>query len=360
MRTWIVAAALLVPAGGGVAQSARNAMIYVGTYDDAITIIDEATGAASGRIPLRTGIPRTMILSANRSHFYVTDASYENVEVVDIATRTTLDVFSLSRGNRKVRIWGTAVDPKEQYGVFLVKTYWKLPDRFDVSGPSLVKVDLKTHEVTDTIPWPDGREQDGMRMLFSPDGKLLYLFADDIVVLDTSTFEEIDRWRYSESLDPGMGRFEFGFPEHPYEDRGTYTGLFTLRDSVQNRQIMGIARVRLSDRQVDFSPLGPAQTIQLALAPGGQKAYGVHSEVGNWQLWTFDLEGKRVVNHAEFRGRPRMRLITSSDGNQLYIYLAGNTIDVYDAASYRYLKTITLNGDTTTDLFVLPRSKTGD
>ena len=85
-------------------------------------------------------------------------------------------------------------------------------------------------------------------------------------------------------------------------------------------------------------------------------AYGVHSEVGDWQLWTFDLEGRRVVRRERFAGRPRMAMITSSDGAQLYIYQAGNTIDVYDAASYRHLRTITLDADTTTPLFVLPRN----
>jgi hypothetical protein len=38
----------------------------------------------------------------------------------------------------------------------------------------------------------------------------------------------------------------------------------------------------------------------------------------------------------------------------LYIFVAGNTIDLYDAETYQYLRTITLEGDMTTDLFVLP------
>ena len=38
----------------------------------------------------------------------------------------------------------------------------------------------------------------------------------------------------------------------------------------------------------------------------------------------------------------------------LYIYVAGNTIDLYDAETYQYLRTITLDGDQTTELFVLP------
>jgi hypothetical protein len=49
-----------------------------------------------------------------------------------------------------------------------------------------------------------------------------------------------------------------------------------------------------------------------------------------------------------------MALKTSSNGKILYIYQAGNTIDLYDAETYQYLRTITLDGDMTTDLYVFP------
>jgi DNA-binding beta-propeller fold protein YncE len=338
------------------AAQSRNALMYIGTYDNAITVVDEASGRAAGRITLKTGIPRTMTLSQDRSRFYVVDISYENVEVVDIASRTTLDTFTLSKGNEKVRIAGQAIDPLDRYGVFVATSYRKLADRFEVSEPMLLKVDLKTHQVTDTIKWPGGQVLQNPRMIFSPDGGLLYFFSDAIIVLETTGFTEVDRWDYEEALDPGLGPFNFGFPTQMYEQPGVFTGLFTLADPVQRRRILGIARVRLAERDVEFFTLGPVETFSLAVAPGGRMAYGVHSEVGDWQLWTFDLEGKRVVRRERFDGRPRMAMITSSDGAQLYIYQAGNTIDVYDAATYRHLRTITLDADTTTNLFVLPRN----
>jgi hypothetical protein len=49
-----------------------------------------------------------------------------------------------------------------------------------------------------------------------------------------------------------------------------------------------------------------------------------------------------------------MSLKTSSNGQVLYIYNAGNTIDLYDASNYQYMRTITLDGDATSDLFVVP------
>ena len=49
-----------------------------------------------------------------------------------------------------------------------------------------------------------------------------------------------------------------------------------------------------------------------------------------------------------------MALRTSSNGKVLYIYQAGNTIDMYEASTYKYLRTLTLDADTTTELFVVP------
>ena len=49
-----------------------------------------------------------------------------------------------------------------------------------------------------------------------------------------------------------------------------------------------------------------------------------------------------------------MALRASTNGKLLYIYQAGNTIDVYDAATYKYLRTISLDADMTTGLYVVP------
>jgi hypothetical protein len=339
------------------ATNGGDALIFVGTYNKSIHVIDEGTEQVVEQIPLRTGIPRSMTLNAERSRFYVLDTTYENVEVVDIAERRTLYTFSLSKAGEQVRIWGFNVEPQERYAVLLAKSYRKLPDRYEVSGPMLLRYDLREHAVTDTIQWPQGREQEGVGIVFSPDGENLYFFGDSaIIVLETERFTEVDRWDYGTSLDQGMGRFEFGFPAQPYDDRGFHTGLFRYTDPVQNRRMMGVARVNLSERQVDFFPLGPSEGVSFTLAPGGQRAFGLRQEVGNYEFYTFDLVNRRISDRVRFAGRPRMGLMTSSNGNHLYIFIAGNTIDVYDSTTFRYLRTIELDADTTTGLFVLPKS----
>jgi len=125
---------------------------------------------------------------------------------------------------------------------------------------------------------------------------------------------------------------------------------------VQNRRIMGIARVNLVGKSLDFWPIGPSRPVSFSLSPDRKRAYGLLQEIGHYEFWTFDLEHHKVGPRTEFPGRPRMALRTSSNGKVLYIYQAGNTIDLYDAATYKYLRTITLDADMTTELIVVPQA----
>jgi hypothetical protein len=47
-------------------RSGGDGILYIGTYAKSIAMVDEATGESLGRIPLQTGIPRSLTLSENR------------------------------------------------------------------------------------------------------------------------------------------------------------------------------------------------------------------------------------------------------------------------------------------------------
>ena len=53
-----------------------------------------------------------------------------------------------------------------------------------------------------------------------------------------------------------------------------------------------------------------------------------------------------------------MSMKTSSNGKVLYIYNAGATIDLYDAATFSFISAIQLPGDATTEMFVFPAAST--
>jgi hypothetical protein len=214
--------------------------------------------------------------------------------------------------------------------------------------------------VTRTIPWPDNTERDNANLLFSPDGKLLYFLGTEILIFETTNFTEVGRWNLS-SLETGLGQVSlsfngFGGVDTVHDEPGFLTTTMTVEDPVQNRRLMGVARVNLNAKTLDFYTIGPAGGVNFALSPDGKKAFGVESEIGRYQLWTFDLQGRRVTKRQEFAGRPRMSLKTSTNGEVLYIYNAGETIDLYSAANYELLSTIHLPGDVSTGLLVLPKS----
>lgn len=331
-----------------------DAKLYVGTYKN-ILVIDEATSRVEHEIEVRNGIPATMVLSASGEHFYVLNTLYETIEVIDLATRSTIGQLTLSSGNRKVRIWGYNVDPQERYAVLAVKAYTKRPDRFEVSEPMLLRYDLQQNAVVDTIPWPRGVPSGRTRILFSRDGESLYLFANEVVVLETENFTEVERWPYEDALGADVGRFSYGFPDQPYEEPGYFTGLFRTTDPSQNRALMGVARVNLDEREVEFRALGPSENVTFSLAPGGARAYGIYRNLGNSYFWTFDLQGNRVIPGERFPGWNRMLMMTSSNGKVLYVYNAGNTIDLYEAETQRFIRRIDLDYDILTGLFfVLP------
>jgi hypothetical protein len=231
----------------------------------------------------------------------------------------------------------------------------KLVDRFEIGSPTLVQYDLREHKIVRTIPWPNGEERQFANIMFSPDGKLMYLFTDqDVLIYETNTFTQVDKWELSRPIEEGFGRLEFGSRDVLNDDPGFYTGLFNVSDPVQHRRMMGIGRVNLAAKTVDFYTLGPSNPVSFTMAPGRKVGYGLYEDIGRYEFWKFDLENRKLAGRTEFKGRPRMGLKTSSNGKVLYIYVAGNTIDLYDAESYQYLRTITLDGDMTTDLFVFP------
>jgi DNA-binding beta-propeller fold protein YncE len=330
-----------------------NGVLYVGTYAKNILVLDEATMQVRDTIKSGIGIPG-LSLSFDKKHLYLSDPASEKVEIIDIASKKSLATFTLSNDSTKVRMWGFSLDPRERFAVLVVKAYTKHRDRYEVSKPTLLRYDLAKKAVTDTIPWPKGEEREGAQIIFSPNGDLMYFFTqDDVLIYDSNTLKQVDRWDLSRTLfEEGMGRIGFGFPNDIYEEPGFYTGLFRITDPVNHRTMMGVARMDLANRQVDYYQLGPSVAVSFRLAPGRTRAYGIHNEVGNYQFWTFDLAGRRVESKVEFKGRPRMGLVVSSNGNELYITTAGSTIDRYEVGTFRHLGTVNLGADMTNVILI--------
>jgi DNA-binding beta-propeller fold protein YncE len=342
-----------------------NGTLYIGAWPNKIFIIDEATQKVTGAMEMTTGVPHGGVLSSDGKRFYMTNADNEHVEILDLATRKSVDNFTLSEGRKRVMVSSLTPDPLHQFVVMLTRAREKLIDRWEISPATLIVYDLATHKVRETIPWPKDEERTNVSLMMSPDGKLLYFFAgQEVLIYSTTTWKQVDTWALGLPTEQGLGaRFDFGSRETIYEEPGFYTSLFTVQDPVQNKRLMGIARVNLNAKTVQFWPIGPARSVGFAMTPDRKRAYGLASATGDsvtakqaYEFWTFDLENHKVISKIEFAGRSRMSLRPSSNGKVLYVYAAGNTIDLYEAATGKYLQTTTFDGDSVVGsaLYVIP------
>ena len=223
---------------------------------------------------------------------------------------------------------------------------------------------MKDHKVVQTVPWTADPEPQYfyLNLRFSPDGKFLFAFSDDILVFDTTTLKVVDTWNLSLPNERGLGRFDLGSIDETNDDPGYFTGLLTMEEPVENRRLLVVARINLARRNLEYFPIGPAPDHgRVSFALGGDRMHGyvLVQDIGHNELWTVDMAARRVVGQVPFGGRPRMALRSSSNGKILYIYEAGNTIDLYEASGFKYLRTITLEADMPYDSFhvVPPRGQ---
>jgi hypothetical protein len=239
-------------------------------------------------------------------------------------------------------------------------------DRFEVNPPEFVTIDLAARKITKMVPFPkDESVPNSYRrsMKVSPDGKLLYLFGDNIQVYSTADFKPVKTIELSKTTDPTTEGLSLSPIEDPNEPLGKVTGIFETSDPYVHRKIFGIADVDLSSMSYDLTPVGPAEATMLPMmvTPDRKLGYtvaifGTHGD-RDTEFWVFDMATKKVVNRRQFLGRTRLNFGMTADGTKLMIYNAGFQIELYDAKTLELLSTIDLEGDTTSNLVVMPITK---
>ena len=209
---------------------------------------------------------------------------------------------------------------------------------------------MKEHRVVQPVPWATDPEPQYyyLSVRYSPDGKLLYAFSNEIIVYDATTLKQLDSWNLSLPNEPGLGRFDLNAMDDVNDEPGFFTGLFAMEDAVQKRRLLGVGRVDLRQKQLDYFSIGPSPDrgdVSFAMTPDRKRGYMMIEEIGHHEMWTIDIARRRLESRTEFQGRPRMAVRTSSNGKLIYLYEAGNTIDIYDPAGFKHLRTITLPED---------------
>ena len=353
----------LSPAASAGTVNTGTQLMYLGVWPHTVLVMDAAQGKIVDKINLPTDIARTLVLSPDRTKLYASTVKDNSIVTIDLATRKATDSFPLSVGNTNYRLAGLAIDPSGKMLYSIVTPIVKQIDHFDVNPPEFVTIDLAARKITRTVPFPkDEPVPNSYRrsIKVSPDGKLLYLFGENIQVYSTSDFKPVKTIELSKTTDPTTDGLSLSPIEDPNESIGKVTGIFETSDPYVHRRIFGIAEVDLASMSYDLTPVGPAEANMLPMMTTPDRKLGytvaIHGTHGDrvTEFWVFDMATKKIINRRQFLGRTRLNFGMTADGTKLMIYNAGFEIELYDAKSLELLKTINLEGDTTSNLVVMP------
>jgi hypothetical protein len=349
-------------------SSLFSALVSAGTlflpaYPNSVLVFDEGKGQIVDRIPLVTGTPSSMRLSADRKLIYLSTIDHSGIEVIDIASHKVVNHFMLNTPTKQYRFSGGAPDPSGRFYYTVTKEIDLKQDHYDVGKPMYTVIDLEQQKIVKTVEVPKsetiGRDMDfaGAALQLSPDGKYLYRFGQKIIILQAADFKEIDRIDLAQPEFPGMENIRFGggfgSDLDLLSEAGQHFALFNSEDPVVHNKVFGLGRFDLGTRQMEFHPIGPVPTgmTGFQVTPDRKLAYtiAVNGKNGNkrCEFWAIDMASDQIAKKEDLSCRTRFTLGISTNGKKLYIYGAGFEIEVYDAATLKYEKTYDLNNDVT-------------
>jgi DNA-binding beta-propeller fold protein YncE len=369
--------AVVLFAGAGQASAAPH-LAYIGTLDHKLLVIDEDQDSVVGEIQLG-GTPRTVALSADQKQLYIINTRM-TIEIVDLASRKVTGTIDLTDEHTQARVtavarnWfngegaqgrfsGIAVDPNGRYLYSTLRMIRKDKNEYHLDPPKFVVIDLNSKAVAKTFDFP--REYDtgfGFRATFkvSPDGKYLYVFDDDIMIMDLSSFTIVDRIPLAKPPYPGASPYRLTAGDDPYDGATSVTSLFVSVDPIVHKGTLGLASLDMTTRKVTYTPIGTdLPMIGFMVAPGKKLAYSVMytGAAGNrtTEWWTWDLQTHRVINRAQLEARTTFSFGISGDGTKLYLYGSGSTLEIFNAQTLKSEKLLFLNKDLTTRIVTLAR-----
>lgn len=347
-------------------SASAGGFAYIGTLDHKLMIFDENKEEFVGEIPLG-GIPRVTALSKDQTKLHILTTQMA-LETVDLPSRKVISRFSLADEKSRPRIPRTngpslAVDPSGRYLYTTMRVSVRESDYYRMEPAQFVVIDWQEKRIAKSFPFPKEMDQGfgfGASYKVSPDGKLLYVFQEDVLVFDLETFKQVDRIELSKPEYPGASPFRLNPAEDPNEDGKVVTSVFVSVDPVVHKGTLGLASLDLMTHKAEFQPVGPALPMMgFFLSPDKKYGYSLmYANAGanrRVEWWVWDIAAHKVIKKAEFEGRPTFRVGMSGDGKKLYMYGAGSTIEVFDAMTLQSRKVINIEKDTTTNMITLAK-----
>jgi hypothetical protein len=358
------------PSTSTAAPNDAPQIIYLSSWPHQILVFDAVQERVIDQINLPTDVSQFLVLSADKKKLYAATVKDNSIVTIDLATRKILSTFPVDTDStHNTRILSMTADPSGKYLYGLGSTVTKLIDHYEVSPYQLMMIDLESHKVTKAVDFPKEESLAGLwrlQMKFSPDAKYFYLFLANILVFDAKTLGLVKKIDLADPSSPGYANVVFNPVEEepaedPNEEPGKLTNVFMSTDPYVHRAVFGIAKIDLATLTFDFTPVAPATTLSmtpLLLTPDHQTGYtiAINGTPGNrrCEFWAFDMKTRKLINKKDFEGRNRFSFMLSVDGTKIFIYGAGYEISVYDAKTFELRNTVTLPGDITSNIIVMP------
>jgi hypothetical protein len=345
-------------------------LIYLSAWPHQILVFDAVQEKVIDQINLPTDVSDVLVLSADKTKLFANTVNDNSIVTIDLASRKILSIFPVDTDkNRNTRLFGLAPDPSGKYLYALSTTVTKLVDHYEISPYQWLLIDQESHKITKTVDFPKDENPAGffrLQMKFSPDAKYFYLFISNILVFDAKTLQLAKKIDLADLSTPGYANVAFNPVEEepaedPNEEPGKLTNVFMSTDPYVHRAVFGIAKIDLATLAFDFTPVAPATTLSmtpLLLTPDHQTGYtiAINGGPGNrrCEFWAFDMKTRKLINKKDFEGRNRFSFMLSADGTKIFIYGAGYEITVYDAKTFEWRNNVTLPGDITSNVIVMP------
>jgi len=346
-----------------------RALIYLGTYKGELLAIDDSTYNIVKKIPLKTGVPREMVLMPDKKHILVMTNQFSGMEIVDLEKDEVTSSWRMDTPGARIRPTSMAIDPTGRYVYTMTALYQKKSDRWEIGKDKLAVIDLTMHKIVREELFPEDKKPHAFGMTFrvSPDGKSLYLFGDSVLIFNTATLKLEKEINLEKPVYPGMSRVNFVPEIDPHDSADSVTALFQTEDPYVHRRIFGIGKFDLNTRDFEFNPIGT--TVPGKNEDGGMSNvrlsedrktgyavanFGSHGDK-TCQFWRFDIPAKRLTAREEFACNSRFYFSNSYSGKDLLIFGAGFEIGVYDASTLKLKRTVNLGYDVTmSGMIVLP------
>ena len=344
--------------------SSTGGFAYIGTLDKKLLVFDENKEEVVAEIPLQ-GVPRSTALSEDQKKLVILTTQMA-IETVDLVNRKMTKHFTLADEKSRPRIpraggSGMALDPTGRYLYATLRASVRETDYYRMEPAQFVTIDLDTGKIVRALAFPEDMDQGfGFAASYrvSPDGKLLYVFQENILVYDIATFKQVDEIEMAQPEYPGASPYRLNAAEDPNNRGNIITSLVTETDPVVHKTTLGLATLDLATHKHSFVPLGrELPSLGFMVSPDHKRGYSVmFSGVGgnrDTEFWEWDLVSHKVIRKVPFEARPTFKTGLSGDGKKIYLYGAGSTLEVFDADTLKSRKLIYLNKDTTTNLITL-------